>query len=278
MTLKGKVALISGAGSGIGAATAQRFAAEGAMVVMNDIDAEALEQVEEYLPGEYVRACVGDITRVEDVQDMVETALSFGGRLDILVNCAGIDPPDHDPDIFKSLKTFNRIMKVNLTGIYTMMKLVIPHMVAGGGGSVVNVASLSGIRYISGRPGYSASKGGLISLTQMAAVEYGPANIRCNVICPGAIRTPLFTTNMKPMADMMEKDVEWVFEKITQFSPMRRMGTPEEIAGICAFLAGDDASFLTGNVLVADGGASIVDVSGPAMSAAFMNPADAEDD
>ena len=272
MTLQGKTALITGAGSGIGAATAKRFVADGARVVINDVNAGGLREVAGSLPGQFVRVCAGSITEVPDVEHMVETVLEFGGKLDILVNCAGIDPPDRDPDIHTSLETFHRILEVNLTGIYTVMKLAVPHIVAAGGGAVVNIASLSGIRYIGGRPGYTASKGGLISLTQMAAVEYGPVNVRCNVICPGPIRTPLFVNNNRPAAERMGKDVEWALQKFSSFSPMRRVGEPEEIAAICAFLAGDDASFVTGNIITADGGASVVDVAGPAMSVAFRPP------
>ncbi len=274
MSLKGKTALITGAGSGIGAATARRFVADGAKIVINDVNREGLEEVAATLPAETVRISAGDITKIEDVNAMVEAALESGGKLDILVNCAGIDPPDRDPDIEKALATFQHILEVNLTGIYLVMKTAIPHIVAAGGGAVVNIASLSGLRYIAGRPGYTASKGGLISLTQMAAVEYGEANVRCNVICPGPIRTPLFMNNNRKTADMLGKDVEWVMEKFSAFSPMKRVGRPEEIAGICAFLASDDASFVTGNIVTADGGASIVDVAGPAMRTAFsgMSP------
>lgn len=270
--LIGKVALITGAASGIGEATAKRFADKGAVIIINDINEEGLQRVAAEIGIDRVKSCPGDISRAADVARIVEAALSLGGRLDIVVNSAAIDPPEREQDVDKALEMWHRIMDVNLTGAYLLMKLAIPHMVDAGGGAVVNIASLSGIRYMGGRPSYTASKGGLISLTQMAAVEYGRSNVRCNVICPGPVRTPLFTNNMKPVAKRMKKDVEWIFSKFTSFSPMRRMGNPEEIADICVFLCSDEASLVTGNVIVADGGAHLVDVNGAAMSTLFQSP------
>jgi NAD(P)-dependent dehydrogenase (short-subunit alcohol dehydrogenase family) len=194
---------------------------------------------------------------------MVEMAVSIGGRIDILVNSAGIDPSgpgvDADPEMWK------RILKVNLTGPYLTMKAVVPHMIDAGGGSIVNISSLSAVPYIPGRAAYSSSKGGLISLSQAIAVEYGPMKVRCNVVCPGAIRTPMFERNTRPMAELLGKGPEWLFERFTSCSPLRRIGTPDEIAAICSFLASDDSSLLTGGVLMADGGTSIVDANGAAM-------------
>ena len=276
MKLDGKVALITGGGSGIGAATARRLAVDGARVVINDVDEANLKEAAASLPAGSVKTCTGDVSQVKDVERMIEKALSLGGRLDILVNSAGIDPHDREQDINKALEIWHRIIEVNLTGPYLTMKLAVPHMIKAGGGSVVNISSLSGIRYMAGRPGYTASKSGLIGLTQMAALEYGPVNVRCNVICPGPIHTPLFENNMRPLAKTIKKDVEDVFKQFTSFSPLRRMGKPEEIASICSFLASDDSSLLTGGIFVADGGASLVDVAGPAMSGIFRERAAGE--
>ncbi|OGO30806.1 MAG: hypothetical protein A2Z29_03925 [Chloroflexi bacterium RBG_16_56_11] len=266
MALKGKVALITGAASGIGAATARRLAADGAKVVINDIREDGLKETASSLPAGSVAAAVGDVTSVKDVERMVKTALEFGGRLDILVNSAGIDPPERETDINLALELWHKILEVNLTGPFLTMRLAIPRMIQGGGGSVINISSLSGIRYIASRAAYTASKAGLIALTQEAAVEHGPMKVRCNVICPGPVRTPLFEKNTRPLAEAMGKDPEWVFEKFTSFSPLRRIGEPEEIAAICSFLAGDDSSLLTGAVLVADGGTSLLDANGLAIS------------
>jgi NAD(P)-dependent dehydrogenase (short-subunit alcohol dehydrogenase family) len=268
-TLSGKVAIITGAGSGIGVATARRFVADGAKVVMNDIDKINLQQTADTLPAKSIKVCPGDVTIINDVKRMIDTALAFGGKIDILVNSAGIDPPSRETDIHKSLDLWHRIIEVNLTSPFLTMQLAIPQMIKNGGGAVVNISSLSGLRYMTGRPAYHASKAGLITLTQQAAVEYGPAKVRCNVICPGPVRTPLFENNTRPLAKMLDKDIEWIFEKFTSFSPLRRMGKPEEIASICSFLASDDASLLTGAILVADGGTSLLDANGAAMSTIF---------
>jgi len=271
MGLEGKIALITGAGSGIGLATARRFITDGAKVILNDINGDSLKQAAGPLPAGSAEICPGDVTNLKDVECMVAAALNFGGRLDILVNSAGIDPPARETDIERSLEMWHKILEVNLTGPFLTMKLAIPHMVKSGGGAVVNISSLSGIRYMAGRPAYTSSKAGLIALTQQAAVEYGPVKVRCNVICPGPIRTPLFENNTRPLAQMMGKDIEWVFEKFTSFSPLRRMGNPEEIAAICRFLASEDASLLTGGVIVADGGTSLIDANGSAMSSIFTS-------
>lgn len=267
--LSGKVAIITGAGSGIGAATVRRFVADGVRVVMNDIDEKSLQQTAATLPARSIKVCPGDVTVIADVERMIDAALALGDNIDILVNSAGIDPTAREADIHKSRDIWHRVIEVNLTGPFLTMQLAIPHMIKNGGGSVVNISSLSGLRYMSGRPAYHASKAGLITLTQQAAVEYGPAKVRCNVICPGPVRTPLFENNTRPLTKMLGKDIEWIFEKFTSFSPLRRMGKPEEIASICSFLASDDASLLTGAVLVADGGTSLLDANGAAMSTVF---------
>jgi meso-butanediol dehydrogenase / (S,S)-butanediol dehydrogenase / diacetyl reductase len=267
MGLNGKIALITGGGSGIGAATAKRFLSEGARVCICDVRQDGLDEVARVAPPGSVTACMGDVSNTEDVIRMVAETLKIGGRIDVLVNSAGIDPSgpqvDGDPEMWR------KILDVNLTGPYLTMKEAIPHMIKGGGGSIVNISSLSAIRFIPGRAAYSSSKGGLVSLSQAVAVEYGPRNIRCNVICPGAIRTPMFEKNIRPLVDLLDKDPEWLFQKFTSFSPLRRIGTPDEVAAICCFLASDDSSLLTGGVLIADGGTSIVDANGAAMSTIF---------
>ena len=269
MDLNGKVALITGAGSGIGAATARRFVADGAKICITDIRPDMLEQTAGSLPPGSFVAWAGDVSVLNDVEHMVEHALAIEDRIDILVNSAGIDPSG--PEVNADISFWQKIHEVNLTGPYLTMRAVIPHMIKAGGGSIVNISSLSGLRYIAGRAAYSSSKGGLISLSQAVAVEYGPFKIRCNVICPGAIRTPMFENNIRPLAQTLGKDLEWVFAKFTSFSPLRRIGSPDEIASICSFLASEDSSLLTGGVLVADGGTSIVDANGAAISTVFPN-------
>jgi NAD(P)-dependent dehydrogenase (short-subunit alcohol dehydrogenase family) len=264
-----KVALVTGAGSGIGAATAKRLAADGMKVVINDISKANLKDIASSLSKDIAVVCAGDVSKVEDVQRMVDTALTFGGRLDTLVNSAGIDPPDREKDVKKALAVWHKILDVDLMGPYLTMKLAIPQMIKGGGGSVINISSLTGLRYMAGKPAYTAAKAGLIGLTQEAAVEFGPMKVRCNVICPGAIRTPLFENNTRPLARIIGKTSEELFKQFTSFSPMRRIGEPEEIAGICSFLASEDSSFLTGNIIMADGGTALLDANGCAMSGIF---------
>jgi meso-butanediol dehydrogenase / (S,S)-butanediol dehydrogenase / diacetyl reductase len=272
MKLKGKVAIVTGAGSGIGEATAKRLLADGAKVILNDINEDSLKKVAGSLPDVSAIACAGDVTKTKDVQRMIDLALASWKRLDILVNSAGIDPPDNEKDVEKALAVWHKIIDADLMGPYLTMKLAIPHMIQGGGGSVVNISSLTGLRYMAGKPAYTAAKSGLIGLTQEAAVEFGPKNVRCNVICPGAIRTPLFENNTRPLAQRMGKSTEELFTQFTSFSPMRRMGKPEEIAAICSFLAGEDSSFITGNIVVADGGTALLDANGCAMSGFFKEP------
>lgn len=269
MKLEGKVAIVTGAGSGIGAATAKRLAADGAKVVLNDINENDLKKASALLPKGLATVCAGDVTNIEDVRRMIDIALNLRGRFAILVNSAGIDPPDREKDLEKTLKLWYRILDTDLMGPYLTMKLAIPEMIKTGGGSIINISSLTGLRYMAGKPAYTAAKSGLIGLTQEVAVEFGPQKVRCNVICPGAIRTPLFTNNTRPLAESMGITSEELFKQFTSFSPMRRMGEPEEIAAICSFLASEDASFVTGNVIVADGGTALLDANGCAMSGLF---------
>jgi len=275
MKLSGKVAIVTGAGSGIGAATAKRLAVDGAKVVLNDIKKDNLKDLAGLLPEGSAAVCAGDITQTEDVRRMIDVALKLGGRLDILVNSAGIDPPDREQDISKALEVWHNILEVDLMGPYLTMKLAIPQMIKGGGGSIINISSLTGLRYMAGKPAYTAAKSGLIGLTQEAAVEFGPLKVRCNIICPGAVRTPLFENNTKPLARKMGITSEELFKQFTSFSPLRRIGEPEEIAAICSFLASEDSSLVTGNVIVADGGTALLDANGCAMSSFFQKP-DAE--
>ncbi|MDD3825823.1 MAG: SDR family oxidoreductase [Anaerolineae bacterium] len=265
MKLEGKVALITGAGTGIGAAIAERFVADGARICITGRRKEVLDRVAQSLPPGRVLRCVGDVTRFEDVTRMVETALVFNGKLDVLVNNAAIDPGgttvvDIDPEIW------HRVLETNLTGPLYLMKASIPHMIKGGGGSIINIASLGGLRCLPGMPAYCASKAGLIMLTKQVALDFGPARIRCNAVCPGGTRTEMLETSLSPLAEALGTDLDGVFERISSMVPLGRTASPAEITGICSYLASDDSTFMTGSVLLIDGGAAIVDVSGAALS------------
>jgi meso-butanediol dehydrogenase/(S,S)-butanediol dehydrogenase/diacetyl reductase len=265
MKLDGKVALITGAGTGIGAAIAERFVADGARICITGRRQGPLDEVAEKLPVGSVVTCAGDVTKLEDAERMVETALGFTGRLDVLVNNAAIDPGgttvvDVDPEIW------HRVLETNLTGPMHLMKASIPHMMKGGGGSIVNIASLGGVRCLPGMPAYCASKAGLIGLTQQVALDFGPSKIRCNAVCPGGTRTKMLEKSLGPLGEVLGTDLDGVFECISSMVPLRRTAKPSEIAGICSYLASDDSTFMTGAVLLIDGGAAIVDVAGAALT------------
>jgi meso-butanediol dehydrogenase / (S,S)-butanediol dehydrogenase / diacetyl reductase len=268
MDLKGKVALITGGGTGIGAAIAKRFVAEGAKVCITGRRKQMLDEVALNLPAGSVFSYPGDVTKLEDAQKMVDLTLHFNGRIDILVNNAGVDPPGTIADI--DVELWKKVIDINLTGHFMMMKAVIPHMQRAGGGSIINIASLAGLRCIPAMPAYCSSKAGLIMLTQQAALDYGAAKIRVNAVCPGAMRTHMLENSMKGLAATLKTDIDGALSHMTQYSPLKRVGLPEEMTGICVYLASNESSFMTGAVLTIDGGASIVDVNGAAVSSAGM--------
>jgi meso-butanediol dehydrogenase/(S,S)-butanediol dehydrogenase/diacetyl reductase len=269
MRLKGKVALITGGGTGIGTAIAKRFVAEGAKICITGRRHEMLDKVAQSLPLGRVATCSGDVTKVEDVGRMVETALALEGRVDVVVNNAGIDPggtvTDLDPELWR------QVIEINLTGPFLVMKASIPHLIKKGGGSIINISSLGGLRCLPGMPAYCTSKAGLIMLTKQAALDYGPFKVRCNAVCPGATRTEMLEEALSPLTQTLHTDVDGVFACISSNVPLRRVAAPDEISGVCVYLASEDSLFMTGSVLLLDGGASVVDVSGAALSSAGVN-------
>jgi NAD(P)-dependent dehydrogenase (short-subunit alcohol dehydrogenase family) len=269
MRLDGKVALITGGGTGIGAAIAKRFVDDGAKVCITGRRQEMLDKVAQTLPKDRVTTCAGDVTEYKDVERMVDKALTFGGKLHVLVNNAGIDPGgtviDLDPTVWK------QVIDINVTGAFLMMKACLPHMIENGGGSIINISSLGGLRCLPGMPAYCTSKAALIMLTKQAALDYGPFKVRCNAVCPGATRTDMLEEALSPFGQSLKTDVDGVFACISSNVPLRRVAAPEEVTGICSFLASDDSSFMTGSALLLDGGAAIVDVAGAALSSAGTN-------
>ena len=264
MRLDGKVALITGGGTGIGFAIARRFVADGAKVCITGRRQEMLDKVARSLPTGMVTTCAGDVSKYEDAVRMSEVTLRFGGKLDVLVNNAGIDPggtvADIDPEVWR------KVIEINLTGPFLVMKAAIPHMIRGGGGSIINISSLGGVVCLPGMAPYCTSKAALNMLTKQAALDYGPFKVRCNAVCPGATRTVMLEEALTPLTNVLHTDVDGVFACISSNVPLRRVATPDEIAGICSYLASDDSTFMTGSVLLIDGGSSVVDVSGATLT------------
>jgi len=264
MNLKGKVAIVTGGGTGIGGAVTERFVAEGARVCIVGRRKEKLEQMASKYAEGTILPCAGDVSRYEDIKRIVSATLKFGGKIDILVNNAASDV--HGAIAELTPEDWRFVLEVNLTGPFMFMKETIPHMMSQGGGSIINIASIGGIRCMPKGPAYGTSKAGLIYLTQQAALEYGKNNIRCNAVCPGATRTDMFEEVMSILAKDAGTDVDSAVSRFAAPIPLRRASQPSEIAGVCNFLASDDASFVTGAVIVADGGANVVDVSGADIS------------
>jgi meso-butanediol dehydrogenase/(S,S)-butanediol dehydrogenase/diacetyl reductase len=269
MKLKGKVVLITGGGTGIGNAIAERFVGEGAKICISGRRQEILDKVARSLPAGTVVTCPGDVTKYKDVERMVETALKFGGRLDVVVNNAGIDPGGTVTDV--DVELWRQVVEINLTGPFLVMKAAIPHMIKSGGGSIINISSLGGLRCLPGMAAYCSSKAALIMLTKQAALDYGPFKVRCNAVCPGATRTAMLEEALSPLAKTLSTDVDGVFARISSNVPLRRVAAPDEISGVCIYLASDDSSFMTGSALLIDGGAAIVDVAGASLSNAGIN-------
>lgn len=262
--LQGKVALITGGGTGLGKAFAKRFVAEGAKVVIASPFKNELDAVAADLPMGSTFVYVGDITKEEDTIGMVDATVRFGGKIDVLVNNAGIDPPG--TVCMVPVEQWRKVIDTNLTGTFLMMRAAIPHMIKQGGGSVINISSLAALRCIPAMPAYSASKAGIIGLTQAAAYDYGPNGVRCNVVCPGAVSTEMLHRAMAPLAETLNTDINGAFKAMSKFAPLRRVSDPAEIAGTVVFLASDDSSYMTGAVLSVDGGACVVDPTGAAVS------------
>lgn len=237
--LDGRVAIITGAGSGIGAATARCFAAEGATVAVLDRDAESAIKIAAEVGG---HAYALDVRDADEVTEVVDQIAQTVGRIDILVNNAGTGDlrPMHTVDD----KLWHRVIDVNLTGTFNATRAVIPFMLELDGGAIVNNASVSGLAPTRNEAAYSAAKAGVISLTKSGALEYGPT-VRVNCVAPGHVRTPM-TAVWEQMPD--------AFEPIAAAIPLGRIGEAGEVAQAILFLASDRASYITGQTLVVDGG------------------------
>jgi NAD(P)-dependent dehydrogenase (short-subunit alcohol dehydrogenase family) len=244
--LSGKVAVITGAGGGIGLATARRFVAEGAKVVCADVNADAGSKAAAEVGGLFVEI---DVTDETQVQALFQTAVDTYGSLDIAFNNAGISPPDDDSILTTEMDAWQRVQHVNLTSVYLCCKYAIPHMQAAGGGSIINTASFVAVMgSATSQISYTASKGGVLAMSRELGVQFAREGIRVNALCPGPINTPL-------LQELFAKDPERAARRMVHI-PMGRFGEADEIAGAVAFLASDDASFITASTFLVDGGIS----------------------
>jgi NAD(P)-dependent dehydrogenase (short-subunit alcohol dehydrogenase family) len=250
--LAGKVAVVTGAGSGIGLATARRFAIEGAKVVCADIDDEAGAKAATEIGGRYIKV---DVTSELQVRALFQAAVDEYGGLDIAFNNAGISPPEDDSILTTDMDAWRRVQDVNLTSVYLCCKYAIEQMRVHGGGSIINTASFVAVRgSATSQISYTASKGGVLAMSRELGVQFAREGIRVNALCPGPVNTPM-------LQELFAKDPERAARRLVHV-PMGRFAEADEIAAAVTFLASDDASFITASTFLVDGG----------ISAAYVTP------
>lgn len=256
--LKGKVGVITGGCSGIGLATAKKFVAEGAKVVIGDLDEANGPRIAEELGGVFVSVNVTDQAQVEN---LFRVAHDTYGRIDIAFNNAGISPASDDSILKTGIDAWNLVQDVNLTSVYYCCKAVLPYMLEQGSGSIINTASFVAIMgAATSQISYTASKGGVLAMTRELGVQFARKGIRVNALCPGPVNTPL-------LQELFAKDPERAARRLVHV-PMGRFAEPEEIANAVAFLGSDESSFITAMDFLVDGG----------LSNAYVTPLDADFD
>lgn len=246
MLHKNKIALITGSGSGIGRATAYRLASEGAKIIVTDINSEGGNETVEKIKSDggdalFIKNNVADW---EDVQAMFKTAVDHYGQIDIAVNNAGVGSPDFKKTAEKDITAWDRTIAINQTGVFYCMKCELGQMVKQGGGSIINIASIAGLRGLPNASAYVASKHAVVGMTKTAAMEYAKMNIRVNALCPVFTPTGMFQPEL--YGDLANKFKASI--------PMKRFSNVDEMADAISWLAGDRSSFVTGHALPVDGG------------------------
>ncbi len=251
MNLKDKVVVITGAGSGIGEATAKLFGSHKAIIVVSDINLESAEKVANEIrnDGGNASALATDVTQFEQVKGLIQSAIAKHGRLDVMVNNAGIGGKHQAKTADHTLDDWHNVIAVNQTGVFYCMKLALEQMLKQGHGNIVNVASLAGLKASANNLSYAASKFAVVGMTKSAALEYGRKNIRINAVCPGFTHSALLEQLLSVSPDMGDK--------LKRFIPMGRFGEAEEIAEAICWLASENSKFITGQTITLDGGTSL---------------------
>jgi NAD(P)-dependent dehydrogenase (short-subunit alcohol dehydrogenase family) len=244
--LDGKVAVVTGGCSGIGLATVNRFAEEGARVVVADLDDARGKEIAERIDGTFVHC---DVTSKEEVDALFKTAKDTYGSVDIAFNNAGISPPEDDSILETDLDAWRKVQEVNLTSVYLCCKAALPYMLEQKRGSIINTASFVAVMgAATSQISYSASKGGVLSMSRELGVQFAREGVRVNALCPGPVNTPL-------LQELFAKDAERAQRRLVHV-PMGRFAEPDEIANAVLFLASDESSFITANTFLVDGGIS----------------------
>lgn len=251
MNLKDKVVVITGAGSGIGEATAKLFGTHKAIIVVSDINLESAEKVASEIrnDGGKASALATDVIQFEQVKELIQTVIAKHGSLDVMVNNAGIGGKHQAKTAEHSLDDWHNVIAVNQTGVFYCMKLALEQMLKQGHGNIVNVASLAGLKASANNLSYSASKFAVVGMTKSAALEYGRKNIRINAVCPGFTHSALLEQLLSASPDMGDK--------LKRFVPMGRFGEAGEIAEAICWLASESSKFITGQTITLDGGTSL---------------------
>ncbi|MDZ5663454.1 3-oxoacyl-ACP reductase [Nocardioides sp. zg-1308] len=248
--IEGRTAVVTGGCSGIGLATVRRFVEEGARVVIGDIDDATGESLVAELGGPDVATYVHvDVTSKDEVDALFRTAQDTYGSVDIAFNNAGISPPEDDSILDTDLEAWRRVQEVNLTSVYLCCKAALPYMLEQGRGSIINTASFVAVMgAATSQISYSASKGGVLSMSRELGVQFARQGVRVNALCPGPVNTPL-------LKELFASDAERAARRLVHV-PMGRFGEPEEMANAVLFLASDESSFMTANTFLVDGGIS----------------------